>query len=392
MNRPVVSGGGVPRPARLGLGGRLLVAIAVVVLIGSSTAWAVASAIGPAIFHAHILQSGSADPTVNGHAEEAFGTASALTMGLALIAAAVSSIVVSVFLARRVRRWLSRVLGAAEKVAVGDYSARVPLVGLGSEFDELAGAFNTMAADLAGIEATRTRMLGELAHEMRTPVATLGAYLEAIQDGVAQADAPTVEVLRAQVARLTRLSQDITLVTTAEEGRLAMQRARVPARRLLDDAAAQVIGRAADAGVRFSVSVEPGAATVLLDADADRLGQVLTNLLDNALRHTPPGGHVRLGAARVGDRLRITVRDDGEGIPPEHLARIFDRFYRVDTARDRAHGGSGVGLSIARSITEAHGGSVRAHSDGAGRGAALVVELPVAASRSAERRIATSER
>ncbi|MCH1882840.1 ATP-binding protein [Agrococcus sp. ARC_14] len=380
MNGSAVLDDGVLRPP-WGLSGRLLAAIAVAVLAGSLTAWAVASAIGPPIFEAHLLESGTADPAVNRHAGEAYGTASGLSLGLALVAAAVSSIVVSAFLARRIQRRLIGVRRAAEQVAVGDYSARAPLIGMGSDFDELARAFNTMAADLAGVEAARTRMLGELAHEMRTPAAILEAYLEAIRDGVAHADEPTIEMLRAQVARLTRLSQDITLVTTAEEGRLAMRRTRVSARRLLDDAAAQIVGRAADAGVRFSVDVAPSAATALLDADVDRLGQVLTNLLDNALRHTPSGGHVHLCAARVGDRLRITVRDDGQGIPPEHLPRIFDRFYRVDTARDRAHGGSGVGLSIARSITEAHGGSVSARSDGPARGTVLVVELPVVTSR-----------
>lgn len=376
MSGRAVRDGVVSRPAR-GLRARLLAAIAVAVLVGSLTAWAVASAIGPPIFQAHLLESGTADPAVNRHAEEAFGAASGLSLGLALAAAAVSLIIVSAFLVRGIQRRLTGVRRAAEQVAVGDYSARAPRVGMGSEFDELAGAFNSMAAELAGIEAARTRMLGELAHEMRTPAAVLSAYLEAFRDGVAHADEPTIEMLRAQVARITRLSQDITLVTTAEEGRLAMRRTRVSARRLIDDAAAQIVGRAADAGVEFSVDVAPSAATALLDADVDRLGQVLTNLLDNALRHTPSGGHVLLSAVRVGERLRITVRDDGEGIPAEHLPRIFDRFYRADTARDRAHGGSGVGLSIARSIADAHGGSVSARSDGPAQGTVLAVELPV---------------
>ncbi|ERG63992.1 hypothetical protein L332_05915 [Agrococcus pavilionensis RW1] len=361
-----------------GLRARLLAAIAIAVGVGSLTAWAVGSAVGPPIFHAHLLQSGTADPAVNQHAEEAFRTASALSLSLALVAAAVTSIVISAFLARRIQRRLAAVRSAAEQVAVGDYSARAPLLGMGSEFDELARAFNRMAADLAGLEAARTRMLSELAHEMRTPAAVLEAYLEAIRDGVARADEPTIEMLRAQGARLTRLSQDIALVTTAEEGRLAMRRTRVPAGRLLDDAAAQIIGRTAAAGVAFSVDAPHSAAAALLDADVDRLGQVLTNLLDNALRHTPAGGHVRLGAARVGDLLRITVRDDGEGIPQEHVPHIFDRFYRVDTARDRAHGGSGVGLAIVRAITEAHGGSVSAASGGPGQGTVIAVELPLA--------------
>lgn len=159
-----------------------------------------------------------------------------------------------------------------------------------------------MATDLGRIEESRTRMLEDLAHEMRTPIATLGAYLEAINEGT------------------------------------------------------------------------------MVDADADRLGQVLTNLLDDALRHTPRAGRVRLTVDRVGTRVRIMVADDGQGIPSEHLAHMFDRFYRVGRARHRAHGGSGVGLSIARTITETHGGMIAVHSEGQGRGAVFTITLPVAPS------------
>ena len=121
----------------------------------------------------------------------------------------------------------------------------------------------------------------------------------------------------------------------------------------------------------------PVAASAVIEADADRIAQVVTNLLDNAVRHTPRGGSVNVTVDQVGARVRITVADDGQGIPSEHLPHVFDRFYRVGSARDRAHGGSGVGLSIARAITEAHGGTITVHSDGPGRGAAFTVMLPV---------------
>ncbi|HLS74194.1 MAG TPA: HAMP domain-containing protein, partial [Actinomycetaceae bacterium] len=160
-----------PAPRRRwGLGARLLAAIVAVILVAAGTAWAVASAIGPEIFHDHMLMAEPADSSVVSHAEEAFTTAWTLSLSLALLAALLTSVVVSVFLTRRIARSLERVRQAAAQVASGDYAARVPEVHMGTEFDDLAGAFNTMAADLGEIEQTRTRMLGDLAHEMRTPV------------------------------------------------------------------------------------------------------------------------------------------------------------------------------------------------------------------------------
>jgi signal transduction histidine kinase len=364
--------------ARRDLAARLLAAIVVVVVVGGATAWLVVAGVGPAIFHHHMTQTaGSSSSTVE-HAERAFRTASALSLALALAAALVMSVVVSVVLTRRITRSLTPVTEAAGRVADGDYTARVPAIGLGAEFDDLALAFNTMATDLGRIETTRTRMLADLAHEMRTPVTTLGAYLEAIADGVEHADAPTLAMLGEQVTRLARLSEDIALVTTAEEGRLTMRREPIGVAQVVTGQAAQAAARYAARGVHLDVRVSPTAQAARVDADADRLAQVLTNLLDNALRHTPTGGAVRVLLDRAGSGARIVVADDGDGIPAEHLPHVFDRFYRVDSGRDRAHGGSGVGLSIARAITEAHGGTITAHSDGPGRGAVFTVTLPTA--------------
>jgi len=363
----------------------LLVAIVVVVIVGGATAWVVVAGVGPAIFHDHMTQTGGSSSDATLHAEEAFRTASALSLVLALSAALFTSVVVSIFLTRRITRSLTPVTEAAGRVADGDYTARVPAVGMGTEFDDLADAFNTMATDLGRIEVTRTRMLGDLAHEMRTPVTTLGAYLEAIADGVEQADAATLAMLRDQVARLSRLSEDIALVATAEEGRLTMRRKTIGVAQIVKDATAQAAARYSARGVDLDVRVAAIAEAATVEADADRIAQVLTNLLDNALRHTPTGGSVVVMADRVGVVVRIVVVDDGEGIPAEHLPYVFDRFYRVDTARDRAHGGSGVGLAIAKVITEAHGGTITVHSDGPGRGAVFTVVLPVAPSARAPR-------
>jgi len=367
-----------PAPRRRwGLGARLLAAIVAVILVAAGTAWAVASAIGPEIFHDHMLMAQPSDSSVITHAEEAFTTAWTLSLSLALLAALLTSVVVSVFLTRRIARSLERVRQAAAQVASGDYAARVPEVHMGTEFDDLAGAFNTMAADLGEIEQTRTRMLGDLAHEMRTPVATLDGYLEGILDGVVTADEPTLGMLREQAARLARLAQDITLVTAAGEGRLSMHWQPLNVGELIEDAAAQAAAMFTDEGVELRVEATEEARQTVLTADPDRLGQVLTNLLDNAVRHTPHGGRVQLGAQRTGSTLRLSVRDSGSGIAAEHLPHLFERFYRADAARDRAHGGSGIGLAIVHSIVHAHGGTVTVASAGPGHGAVFTVELPV---------------
>jgi len=334
-------------------------------------------AIGPEIFHDHMLMAQPSDSSVVTHAEQAFTSARTLSLSLALLAALLTSVVVSVFLTRRIARSLEGVRQAAAQVASGDYAARVPAVHMGTEFDDLAGAFNTMAADLGEIEQTRTRMLSDLAHEMRTPVATLDGYREGILDGVVKADEPTLGMLREQVARLARLAQDIALVTAAGEGRLSMHWQSVQVGALVDDAVAQAGARFADTGVELTVEATDAARRTVLTADPDRLGQVLTNLLDNAVRHPPPGGRVQLGMQRDGSTLRLSVRDTGSGIAAEHLPHLFERFYRADAARDRAHGGSGIGLAIVHSIVHAHGGTVTVDSAGPRHGAVFTVELPV---------------
>src|SRR5690625_1995463 len=362
---------------RWGLGARLLAAIVAVLLVAAGTAWAVASMIGPMIFHDHMLMAQPADSEVVAHARQAFTAAWTLSLSLALLAALLTSVLVSIFLTRRITRALERVRQAAAQVASGDYNAHVPAVHMGAQFDDLAGAFNTMATDLGHIEQTRTRMLGDLAHELRTPVATLDGYLEGILDSVVPADEPTIGMLREQVARLARLAQDMALVTAASEGRIGMRWQPLRVGGLLEDAAAQASVKSTDKGIDLAIIAAESERQAVITADPDRLGQVLTNLLDNAVRHTPTGGQVQLGAHRGESRLRLWVQDNGSGIAAEHLPHLFERFYRADAARDRVHGGSGIGLAISRSILQAHGGSVSAASPGPGHGAVFTIELPI---------------
>lgn len=367
------------RPRRLtGLGTRILAALILVLCVAVVTAWVVALVVGPAIFddHMEMVESADPDPGVVAHAEEAFDAAWRLSLLLALLAAFGTSIVVTVILVRRLVKPIRKIHAAVGEITEGDYSARVPESSIGAEFTELMVAFNSMAAELNRTELTRQRLLSDLAHEMRTPVSTVDGYLEAMQDGVAHADEPTLMMLREQTERLKRLAEDISLVSAAEEGRLDLRPAPVAVGELLDAASAQIRARYQVAGVRLAAKADARTRAVLISVDRDRIGQVLTNLLENAVHHTDPDDEVRLSARTSKASVIFEVADTGHGIDADHLPHIFERFYRADSARDRIHGGSGIGLAIVRSIVTAHDGSVWAFSKGPGRGAAFTVELP----------------
>ena len=370
------------RPTRrTRLGTRLLLGVALALGAGAVAAWLIALLVGPAIFHEHMLmvETHHPDPEVVAHAEDAFDHTWQLSLSLALFVAGMTSILVSAFLARSITSTLTRVRHAASRVADGDYGVQVPEAGMGAELEDMASAFNRMSDELAETELTRRRLLSDLSHEMRTPVATVDAYLEGMADGVVEADAATVTMLREQTERLRRLAEDISLVSSAEEHRLGIQPEQVSLTELMDGAAAQARASFAAAGV--ALETEDSSAGAQVTGDRDRLSQALTNLLDNALRHTAEGDRVILRAAGAQEVAVLEVEDTGDGVDQQHIPHLFERFYRVDAARDRAHGGSGIGLAIVRSIVEAHQGSVRVTSPGPGQGASFVIELPLSRPR-----------
>lgn len=363
--------------SRTGLTGRLLTALALVLTTAGVTAWLVAGVVGPPIFHEHMLRSEvEATGSAVTHAEEAFLTAGALSLLIALGTAALVALAVSVFLTRRIGRSLGELTSAAQVVAGGGFGARVPDPGMGPELDELAGAFNHMAARLEESEGLRRRLLSDVAHELRTPVATLEAQLESLEDGITTLDVATLQVLRDQGTRLTRLAQDLAAVTRAESGDVRLDTSPHRPADLLNRAAAAAAARADAADVALGVDPTVRADLPEVDVDPERIAQVLGNLVDNALRHTPPGGSVTLGGRATTDAVELSVTDTGAGIEPRHLPHVFERFYRADDARDRHSGGSGIGLAISRALVEAHGGTIRATSDGPGRGSTFVVVLP----------------
>lgn len=357
-----------------GIAVRLMVAMALVTVSAALAAWLVGGGVGPGLFHRHMAEAEASPGTAVEHAETAFASAAAVMLAVALGVSVLTSLVASVVLARRIGASLGAMSQGAARVAAGDLAARVPRPGIGAEFDGLADSFNTMAARLDRDESLRRRLMADVAHELRTPVATIVASLDAIEDGVEELTPQSAAVLRGQAARLARLADDLAAVTRAESGELRLQAADEDPGDLLATAAAAAADRYAAAGVALVVDAAPGLPSVAVDPD--RFAQVLGNLLDNALRHTPHGGRVTLGASSDAGSVRFVVADTGEGIAAEHLPHVFERFYRVDTARDRTHGGSGVGLSIVRALVRAHGGTVTAESDGPGRGSRFVVELP----------------
>ncbi len=362
-------------PLRRNLGAKLLVAQLLVILAGSATLVAVALEIAPPIFHDHVREAlGVVPDSAMRHLDSAFGDALLISLAAAVGAAGATAAAISWLLANRIVRPIRTLAVASRRVAQGAYGERVRIAGH-DELGALAGAFNEMAAALESTERRRHELLSDVAHELRTPVATLNGYVEGLRDGVVEPSTGTWQLLHTETARLGRLVDDLREVSLAEEHQLDLHRVSSDAQQLLEHAAAVAAATYADKGV--ALLVEPSDRLPVVEVDRDRISEVLANLLSNALRHTPAGGTVVLSGARAGQGLvDLAVADTGEGIPRELLGRVFERFYRTDGSRSRDRGGSGIGLTIARAIAEAHGGTLRADSEGVGRGSRFVLSLP----------------
>lgn len=372
-----------------GLATKLMVALVTVLVASIVTAAVVAALVGPPIFHEHLIRAGhAADSPELTHIEEAYRDSSLTSLGIALVVAVGCASVVAWYVSRRLQAPLGALTRAAREVSRGHYDRRVALSGASRELDTLAEAFNTMAARLEQVEDTRRQLLSDLAHEMRTPVATVRAYSEGLQDGVVRWGEDVAAVLLDQSDRLGRLAEDLDDVSRAQEGRIPLD--------LRPCRVGDLVWAAADAaraacqikGVNLVVDLDP-AAGMTVDVDPQRFGQIIANLLSNALRHTSAGGTVLIAALPVDAEVAIRVTDNGDGIPPEQLPHVFERFYRGDTARDRAHGGSGIGLTISKALADALGGSLTAASPGPGEGSTFTVTLPITPAGGSPRPTAT---
>jgi signal transduction histidine kinase len=296
---------------------------------------------------------------------------------LAALAAAIgAALVVSLALSTRIAGPVTRLATAARRIAAGHYAERVPIAGTG-EIGELASSFNVMTDSLEATERRRLQLVGDVAHELRTPLSTLDGYLEGLEDGVVAAAPETWQLLRRETARLTRLVNDLQDLWRAEAHQLPLKIEAVDVAAVIREVVEQAGPAAGARGI--SLAMELPAAPLLVKADRDRVAQIATNYLTNAVRYSPDGAAVSVSVAvHAGSDVVIAVRDHGPGLTPEQRAQVFERFYRIDPSRSRALGGAGIGLAIVQALAEAMNGRAWAESDGPGTGSTFAVSLPAA--------------
>jgi signal transduction histidine kinase len=288
------------------------------------------------------------------------------------IVAAVLALAMVQFLAHGMTYPLREMATAARAMAEGDYGRRVTATSR-DEVGELARAFNAMSQQLGEVDRLRRDLVANASHELRTPLGALRVRLENMVDGVEPTNAAAISDALHQVERLGDLVEQLLDLSKLESGAVPLQLSEIGARELLEQVAGEWRGQAATDGVR--IELESQSDELVLHVDADRMRQVLRNLVANALRHSPEVGHVRLSARADDAATRLEVSDDGPGIPADDLERVFERFYRSDRARSADAGGAGLGLAIARWIVELHGGTIRA-APADPHGCRIIVELP----------------
>ena len=297
-------------------------------------------------------------------------------VNLSVILAGVLGVVVALFLGgllfMQITRPLGRLRDAARKLAQGDLSQRVE-VDSSDEIGELAQAFNEMAESLQRTEELRKNMVADIAHELRTPLAVIQGHLEALQDRVFAPTEENIGVIHEETLLLARLVDDLRDLALADAGQLEIERGPVDLVVLISRVVTSTRKRASEKGVLLVEEVPERLPEVR--ADAQRIGQVVSNLLSNGITHTPSGGKVTVAAKEVDRWVEVRVTDTGPGVPPEEMPYLFERFYRSDRSRSRAQGGSGLGLAIVKQLVEAHGGRIWAESE-VGRGATFVFTLP----------------
>jgi histidine kinase len=298
---------------------------------------------------------------------------------LAGSAAFVAAVLLSILVSRRVVLPVQEMQTASQRIADGHYEERVGVPGRASredldELGRLALSFNRMATQLEQTEALRLELIGNVAHELRTPLASIKGYMEGLIDGVLPAEAATFQQVYREADRLQRLVHDLQELSRVEAGAFELTLKPISAAQLIETVTDRLGRQFDEKKVTLETHIAPDLP--LIQADEDRIGQVLLNMVGNALQYTPSAGRVSLSAQREGESVRFSVEDTGTGISPEHLSHVFERFYRVDKSRSRAGGGSGIGLTIARHLVEAHGGQIDARSDGPGQGSTFSFVLP----------------
>lgn len=294
---------------------------------------------------------------------------------LAGLIAILAGVVASLILWRTLVVPLRRIAAASRRVAAGRFDERLPTAHQGGQaLHQVITSFNQMAHSLEQIDKKRIELIANVTHELRTPLTGLQGLVEGIEDGIYQADSATMQRMSGEISRLARLVNDIQVLAKVEAGALRLKPIKISLSRVVTDSVMQLQAQAG--GKHQTLSVHLPTFNVNLIADKDRVVQILTNIIGNALLYTPPNGDIKVQLLLGDNTAQIVVKDNGIGIPADKLPYIFERFYRVDAARVQNGGGSGVGLSISRNLAWAMGGELSAESDGLGRGSTFTLTLP----------------
>jgi histidine kinase len=303
----------------------------------------------------------------------AFQSAVLQALIVAALAATIAALGTSILLVRAILRPLRQLAASSRRIAGGNYDERVTAP-LTDELRDVAQSFNQMAETLAQVERQRITLIGNVAHELRTPLAGLEGYLEGLLDGVLPGDPETIHAMQREVRRLRKLVDDLQHLSRVEAGQVAIQPQRFDVVTLVHLIVAQLRPQLIEQCLQ--VAIEAPEEEVLAYADPDRTAQVLVNLIGNAIRYTPEDGCITIRVRCEPTHVQVVVEDTGIGIPAEALPYLFERFYRVDPSRSRASGGSGIGLTIARHLARAMGGEITAASPGIGKGSVFTLILP----------------
>ena len=295
-----------------------------------------------------------------------------ISLSLSAIGTTFLALILGIFLSRSISRPIQELTKATHIIADGNLGQQVP-VRSRDEIGELAQSFNKMSADLARSLELRKQMTADIAHELRTPLSLILGHAEGVHDGVLQPTHENFEIIREEAERLEHLVNDLRTLSLADAGELSAEFQPVDINNLMKDVHTHYLTLFNQKRITLDLELDSGILKANLDPG--RFTQVLNNILDNALRHTPEGGEVTLGTKLTENSIQLSVRDSGEGVTSEEAQHLFDRFYRVDESRTRNDGGSGLGLAIAKSIVEMHRGRIWAESE-KGKGLAVIIQLP----------------
>lgn len=356
---------------------KLLLAFFAVVLLAQLVLLLSAEALAPYTLKGHVANMvrmmGPVGLALRGELEGGLRSALALALLLSVPLTTLLSMGAAYLISRQFGKAVQLLAEGSREIARGNYAKRLPELSRGDELSELAQSFNRMAEALEGVERTRVELIATVAHELRTPLSAVRGYAEALQDEALSKEEALRGVFR-ELRAMERLVADLSLVSRVEAKAVELHLEAVFPALLLEEAEKRFALAFQEKGVRFLCQLEPGLPPVR--ADRERVGQVFSNLLANALRHTPEGGQVVLGAERAPEGVRFFVQDTGPGIPEAYREKVFERFFRLDQARSRQAGGSGVGLTVARGLVEAMGGRMGLESE-LGRGSRFYFILPL---------------